>query len=153
MKTAVVTLMIATLAIAGCQDKPKTEAPTNQQTAAMPAGHPPMPGTDKVMPADAAHAGAKADPHAGLKPVELPPGTVTKKATVLQTIDADIYTYIEAKGDDGNNIWMALPKIKVDKGAKIEYPSDVPAIPKFSSKTLNRTFDNILFVPGIKILK
>lgn len=157
MKAAVITLMIATLAIAGCQDKPKTEAPTNQQTAAMPAGHPPMPGADKdgkqAMPADAAHTGAKADPHAGLKPVELPAGTVTKKATVLQTIDADIYTYIEAKGDDGKNVWMALPKIKVDKGAKIEYPSDVPAIPKFSSKTLNRTFENILFVPGIKILK
>lgn len=144
MKTAVVTVMIAALALAGCQDKPKTEAPTKPQTAEMPAGHPPV-GAQSATPAR--------DPHADMKATDIPAGVPTKKATVLQTIDADIYTYIEAKGDDGKNVWMALPKIKVDKGASIEYPSDVHAIPNFTSKTLNRTFDNILFVSGIRIKK
>ncbi|CAH2030109.1 hypothetical protein [Trichlorobacter ammonificans] len=145
MRTTVVALMIAALALAGCQDKPKTEAPTQPQAAGQPAGHPPV-----GAPMPGAPAG---DPHAGMKPADIPAGVPTKKATVVQTIDADVYTYIEAKGDDGKNVWMALPKTKVDKGASIEYPSDVPALPKFTSKTLNRTFDNILFVSGIKILK
>lgn len=144
MKTAVVTVMIAALALAGCQDKPKTEAPTKPQAAGMPSDHPPV-GGQQATPAR--------DPHADMKATDIPSGVPTKKATVLETFDADIYTYIEAKGDDGKNVWMALPKTKVDKGASIEYPSDVPAIPKFTSKTLNRTFDNILFVSGIRIQK
>lgn len=69
MKATIVTLMIAALALAGCQDKPKTEAPTNQQAAAaLPAGHPPVGGMPPAaegkpaMPKDATHAGAQADP-------------------------------------------------------------------------------------------
>lgn len=151
MRTTVVALTIAALALAGCQDKPKTEAPTKPQVAGQPAGHPPT--TGAAMPGAAMPGAPAGDPHAGMKPTEIPAGVPTKKATVVQTIDADVYTYIEAKGDDGKNVWMALPKTKVDKGASIEYPSDVPALPKFTSKTLNRTFDNILFVSGIKILK
>jgi len=143
VRTVVVALlMTAALALAGCQDKPKTEAPTN---AAMPEGHPPvgsaMPGAPGV------------DPHAGMQSTEIPDGVPTKKATVLQSIDADVYTYIEAKGEDGKNVWMALPTTKVENGATIEYPADVPAMADFSSKTLNRTFESILFVSGIKIVK
>ncbi len=83
----------------------------------------------------------------------MPKGIPTKKATVVQTIDADIYTYIEAKGDDGKTVWMAMPKISVAKGTKIEYPSNVPPLTKFASKSLNRTFDSILFLQGITIVK
>lgn len=153
MKTTVVAVMIAALALAGCQDKPRTEAPTNKQAAEMPAGHPPAAGMPAQDGKSAMPGAPQADPHADMKAVDVPAGVPTKKATVVQTIDADIYTYIEAKGEDGKNVWMALPKTKVDKGAKIEYPSDVPALPKFTSKTLNRTFDNILFVSGIRISK
>lgn len=145
MKAAVIIAMIAALAMAGCQDKPKTEAPVNQQTAAkLPEGHPPI-GDAKLDP--------KADPHAGLKATSVPKGIPTKKATVVQTIDADVYTYIEAKGDDGKTVWMAMPTVKVAKGATIEYPSNVPPITKFASKSLNKTFESILFLQGITIVK
>lgn len=153
MKTTVVTVMIAALALAGCQDKPKTEAPTSKPAAEMPAGHPPVAGMPAQDGKPAMPGAPQADPHADMKATDIPAGVPTKKATVLQAIDADIYTYIEAAGDDGKNVWMALPKTKVDKGVKIEYPSDVPALPKFTSKTLNRTFDNILFVSGIRVVK
>jgi hypothetical protein len=146
MKAAVIIGMIATLALAsGCQDKPKTEAPVNQQTAAaLPEGHPPI-GDAKLDP--------KADPHAGLKAASVPKGIPTKKATVVQTIDADVYTYIEAKGDDGKTVWMAMPTIKVAKGATIEYPTNVPPMTNFTSKTLKKTFDSILFLQGVTIVK
>ncbi|MGB4599351.1 MAG: hypothetical protein WBI04_05170 [Trichlorobacter sp.] len=146
MKAAVIIGMIATLALAsGCQDKPKTEAPAKQQAAAtLPEGHPPV-GDAKIDP--------KADPHAGLKATSVPKGIPTKKATVVQTIDADVYTYIEAKGDDGKTVWMAMPTIKVAKGAKIEYPTNVPPITNFTSKTLKKTFESILFLQGVTIVK
>lgn len=144
MKAAVIICMISTLALAGCQGKPKTEAPLNQQTAAsLPEGHPPV--GDAKAP--------KPDPHAGLKAINVPSGVPTKKATVVQTIDAAEYTYIEAKGEDGKNLWMAMPKISVPKGAMVEYPSNVPPIAKFTSKSLNKTFDKILFVQGVTIVK
>lgn len=143
MKSVVV--MIAALALFGCQDRPKTEEPAKPaSSAAMPQGHPPVAG-EAQKPAG--------DPHAGLKATEVPAGAATKKATVLQTIDADIYTYIEAKGDDGKSVWMALPKTSVAKGANIEYPVDAMPMTNFTSKTLNRTFETILFVQGIKIVK
>ena len=144
MKAAVIIGTIATLALAGCQGKPKTEAPAPQQTAAkLPEGHPPI-GDAKIDP--------KADPHAGLKAMSVPKGIPTQKATVVQTIDADVYTYIEAKGDDGKTVWMALPKISVQKGAKIEYPTSAYVVKNFSSKTLKKTFDSILFLQGINII-
>lgn len=153
MKITVVALMIATLALAGCQDKPKTEAPTNQQTAALPAGHPPvggMPGGDgkAAMPADA----AKADPHAGMKPMPIPAGVPTKSGKVLQVLDGGQYIYLEVQHDDGKKVWVASLPMKVAKGYKVKY-ADAPALPNFPSKTLNRTFDALVLSSAVEVAK
>jgi hypothetical protein len=137
-KTALVVLSIAALALAGCKDKPKTEAPAAPQQGQMPAGQP-----------GAAAPGG--DPHAGMKAQEIPAGA-GKKATVAQTMNSGGYTYVEAADEKGAKVWLALPEIKVVKGDKIEYPETPPMI-NFQSKTLKRTFEKILFVPGIRIVK
>ncbi len=146
-KTALVLLVIAALAIAGCKDKPKTEAPAAApQQSQMPAGHPgSAPGG---APGGAAPGG---DPHAGMKAQEIPAGA-GKKATVTQTMNAGGYTYVEAADDKGVKVWLALPEIKVAKGDKIEYP-ETPPLANFQSKTLNKTFEKISFIPGIRIVK
>ena len=142
-KTALVLLVIAALAIAGCKDKPKTEAPTAApQQGQMPAGQP------GAAPGGAAPGG---DPHAGMKAQEIPAGA-GKKATVSQTMNAGGYTYVEAADEKGVKVWLALPEIKVAKGDKIEYP-ETPPLSNFQSKTLNKTFEKISFIPGIRILK
>jgi len=128
-KTALVVLSIAALALAGCKDKPKTEAPVAAPGAAVPGG----------------------DPHAGMKAQEIPAGA-GKKATVTQTMNSGGYTYVEAADEKGAKVWLALPETKVAKGDKIEYPETPPMV-NFQSKTLNRTFEKILFVPGIRIAK
>lgn len=141
-KTILILLTIAALALSGCKDKPKTEAPQQPGMPAqgqMPAGH----------PGGAAAPGA--DPHAGMKAQEIPAG-VGKKATVTQTMNSGGYTYVEAADEKGQKTWMALPEIKVSVGEKIEYP-ETPPITNFQSKTLNRTFDKISFIPGIRIVK
>jgi hypothetical protein len=133
-KTTLVLLVIAALALAGCKDKPKTEAPTAApQQSQMPAGQP------------------GADPHAGMKAQEIPAGA-GKKATVTQTMNSGGYTYVEAADEKGEKVWMAMPEIKVAKGDKIEYPETPPMV-NFQSKTLNKTFEKILFIPGIRIVK
>lgn len=139
-KTALVVLSIAALAIAGCKDKPKTEAPVEatQQGQAQPGS----------APAAAAPGG---DPHAGMKAQEIPAGA-GKKATVTQTMNSGGYTYVEAADEKGVKVWLALPEVKVAKGDKIEYP-ETPPLANFQSKTLNKTFEKISFIPGIRIVK
>ena len=132
-KTALVVLSIAALALAGCKDKPKTQAPAAPQQGQVPAAQP------------------GGDPHAGMKAQEIPAGA-GKKATVSQTMNSGGYTYVEAADEKGVKVWLALPETKVAKGDKIEYPETPPMV-NFQSKTLNRTFDKILFVPGIRITK
>ncbi len=142
-KTALVIFSIAALAVAGCKDKPKTEAP--QQPA---AGAPAQPG--QMPPAGAAPAPG-GDPHAGMKAQEIPAG-VGKKGKITQTMNAGGYTYVEAADEKGQKVWLALPEIKVKVGDNIEFP-ETPPMQNFQSKTLNKTFDKIMFVPGIRIVK
>ena len=142
-KTILALLVITALAFAGCKDKPKTEAPAAApQQGQMPAGQP------GAAPGGAAPGG---DPHAGMKAQEIAAGA-GKKATVTQTMNSGGYTYVEAADEKGVKIWMALPEMKVAKGDKIEYPEAQPMI-NFQSKTLNKTFEKILFIPGIRIVK
>lgn len=159
MKVTIVALMIAALALAGCQDRPKTEAPTNQQTAgALPAGHPPVGGMppaaegQAAMPKDAVHGAAQADPHAGMKAMPVPQGVPSKTGKVLQVLDGGQYIYLEVQHDDGKKLWVAALPMKVAKGDKVKY-ADAPALPNFPSKTLNRTFDALVLTQAVEVVK
>jgi len=159
VKVTIVALMIAALALAGCQDRPKTEAPTNQQTAgALPAGHPPVGGMppaaegQAAMPKDAVHGAAQADPHAGMKVMPVPQGVPSKTGKVLQVLDGGQYIYLEVQHDDGKKLWVAALPMKVAKGDKVKY-ADAPALPNFPSKALNRTFDALVLTQAVEVVK
>jgi hypothetical protein len=142
-KTIPLLLSIAALALGGCNSKPVTEAPqkpeaTAPATGQMPPGHP-----------DIGQKGA--NPHAGMKAQVIPPG-VGKKATVTQAISKDGKTFLEVADEKGKKLWLAMPEVHVKVGNSIEYP-EAPAMEKFHSKTLNRDFENIAFVPGIRVVK
>jgi hypothetical protein len=70
---------------------------------------------------------------------------------VLETMDASIYTYMQVTSDKGP-VWLAASKTKVAKGNTISYP-DGAVMTNFNSKSLNRTFDKIIFVDRIKVEK
>lgn len=159
MKVSVIALMIAALALAGCQDKPKTEMPTNlQATGSLPLGHPPvggMPPTPEgktAMPNDAAHGNPQGDPHAGIKPMPVPQGVPSKTGKVLQVLDGGQYIYMEVQHDNGNKVWVAAMPMKVAKGDKVKY-ADSPALPNFPSKALNRTFDALVLTQAVEVVK
>jgi hypothetical protein len=134
-KTLVVMLAIVAVAAAGC--KKKEEAPKAMAPEAAPAGQ---------MPA----AAPGADPHAGLKPQEIKAGA-GHKGKVLETMDSGGYTYVQVD-ENGQKLWVAVMQTKVKVGDTVEFP-DSPPMVNFSSKTLKRTFEKIIFAPGLAVNK
>lgn len=73
------------------------------------------------------------------------------KGKVLDVIDTSMYTYLQVSGDKGP-IWLAASKTKVAKGATIGYPNGA-VMTNFYSKSLNKTFDTIIFLDKVEVLK
>ncbi len=135
MKKTLVMLAIVAVAAAGC--KKKEETPQTTAPEAAPAGQ----------QAPAAPGG---DPHAGLKPQEVKPGA-GHKGKVLETMDSGGYTYVQIE-ENGEKLWVAAMQTPVKVGDTVEFP-DSPPMVNFQSKTLKRTFDKIIFAPGLAVNK
>lgn len=73
------------------------------------------------------------------------------KGKVISSIDASIYTYIEVS-EGGKTLWLAAPTVALEKGNTVSY-SDGPVMTNFFSKTLNRTFETVIFVSKVDIIK
>jgi len=77
------------------------------------------------------------------------PAAAGKSGTVVETMNAAGYTYVQV--DTGSEkIWAAAPEFKVAVGDAVVVPEGM-VMPNYESKTLQRTFDNILFVDQILI--
>ncbi len=111
---------------------PVTDAQAQQAT--LPAGHPAM--------TQAGQAGQAVKAAKGEKPA---PPVLTGK--VVETMNAGGYTYVCLE-KDGRKSWSAVPVTKVNVGDEIELQPGVE-MGQFTSKTLNRTFENITFSPGV----
>jgi hypothetical protein len=73
------------------------------------------------------------------------------EGTVVSSIDASIYTYVEVN-DNGKTVWIAAPTVAVKKGDTIGYDEGA-VMSNFYSKSLNRTFDTVLFVGKAAVIK
>lgn len=71
----------------------------------------------------------------------------TIKGEVLETMNSGGYTYIQVKTPDGE-VWVAMPETKVEKGRQVVCNPGM-AMTNFQSKSLNRTFDTIIFSSGL----
>lgn len=94
-----------------------------------------------------------ASPHAampaGHMPITAASVTIqlTRKGKVLEVIDSPMYTYVHVTGDK-SQIWLAAYKTDIAKDDIVNY-SDGVAMSNFYSKSLNRTFDTIVFVDQV----
>ncbi len=68
---------------------------------------------------------------------------VTHSAKVIESLNSGGYTYIKVQ-EGSESYWIAMTQRAVTKGATIEY-NEQGWMQNFHSKTLNRTFDKILF--------
>lgn len=88
-------------------------------------------------PAVATEAPASATPAA--------PGPV--KGKVLETMEASGYTYVKIDDGSADGIWAAGPKSDLKVGEEIALKGG-SVMNNFSSKSLNRTFEKIIFASG-----
>ncbi|QDZ90283.1 NrfJ [Shewanella decolorationis] len=73
---------------------------------------------------------------------------VVHEGTVVDTMNGGGYTYVQIKEAD-NTFWAAGPEAEVKKGDKVAVVEQM-WMNQFTSKTLNRTFDKLLFVGQIE---
>ena len=70
-------------------------------------------------------------------------GTAPLHGKVLETMDAGPYTYLRLQTAKGET-WAAVPKVAVQKGQQVTIQGPM-TMTQFESRTLNRTFDTIVF--------
>jgi len=67
---------------------------------------------------------------------------------VVETLDSGGYTYVNIE-KDSKSTWLAIPQTKITVGKEMSFkPGSV--MNDFTSKSLNRTFDTIIFSGGIE---
>jgi len=121
-----VVLAVSAVGCKSAKQEAAAPAPASQSqpaSPAMPAGHPAVAG------GDAGQAG----------------GTLSGK--VVETMNSGGYTYVSLE-NNGKKTWIALPDTKVKVGQQLTCQPGME-MKNFTSKTLNRTFDSIIFSGGI----
>jgi hypothetical protein len=85
-------------------------------------------------------------PEMKAKKAEPAADTATLSGKVVETMDSGGYTYVclEKKG---KKTWAAVPKMKVSVGQQISLMPGAEMV-NFTSKSLNRTFESIIFSGG-----
>lgn len=73
------------------------------------------------------------------------------KGKVLNSINASIYTYVEV-ADGNKTVWLAAPTVAVKKGDTVGF-DDGSIMTNFFSKSLNRTFETLIMVNKVVVLK
>lgn len=73
--------------------------------------------------------------------------TPTYAGEVVSAIDANEYTYIEVRNQDGTR-WIAGPRIALSRGDTVRFDDGV-VMKEFHSKLLRRTFPAVMFVSGV----
>ena len=84
---------------------------------------------------------------------QTPPGAKTSQedtllsGKVVETMSAGGYTYVSLE-KNGKKTWVAVPMTEVKVGQEVTFQPGTE-MGNFTSKTLNRTFENIIFSVGI----
>ncbi len=76
-----------------------------------------------------------------------PSNIPTASGTIIETMNASGYTYMLIE-NQGKKTWVAIPAAKVEKGEMVSYYEGME-MNNFTSKSLNRTFEMVVFSPGL----
>jgi hypothetical protein len=63
---------------------------------------------------------------------------------VIETMNVPNYTYVKLMTDNGTMSWAAIPQTKIEVGQRVQI-SESLVMTKFTSPSLSRTFDSIIF--------
>ncbi len=70
------------------------------------------------------------------------------KGKIAETMNVSGYTYIRIDNGSKNEIWAAIPKTELKIGEEVSLQGGT-VMRNFSSKSLERTFDSIIFASGV----
>ena len=73
---------------------------------------------------------------------------VALQGTIVETMNTSGYTYLLLDSAKGK-VWAAIPETKLEAGATVTLAPGM-TMHAFLSQTLNRTFDTIVFSPGLE---
>jgi hypothetical protein len=71
----------------------------------------------------------------------------SRTGTVLEVINGAGYSYLHLQ-ENGTDHWVAGTQINVKKGDKVTYIENM-VMENFTSRTLNKTFDRIIFASSV----
>lgn len=71
--------------------------------------------------------------------------TAPNSGTIMELLQGGGYTYAEVQGPGGQRVWIAGATLQLKVGDRVQW-GDYSVMQNFSSKTLQRSFDQILFV-------
>lgn len=118
----------------------------------VPPGHPPVPAA-RAPEVPAGHPPTPADKGAnvpaGHPPMPVAPENLPNVGTVKESIAAGSYTYLHVARNNKEE-WLAIPRHDVPVGAEIRYAEGM-VMRDFYSRSLNRTFKQVLFVEGVTV--
>jgi len=76
-------------------------------------------------------------------------GIEAQQGTITEQFDTPDYTYLNVRTEAGEQ-WMAIAKRDISVGDSIQFSGGVP-MTDFYSKSLDRTFESILFVSNLTV--
>ena len=79
------------------------------------------------------------------------PAGVKQGGIVREIVDAEGYTYLSLEDSEKIRFWVAVPAMDVKVGDGVEIFGATP-MPNFYSKSLDKTFDTILFANSATVL-
>ncbi len=134
--------------LTGCDDKGTTTVKEVTETAA---------NAVEAKKESVTHSKGEIDTH-GAKDGEIenttqaPVATVgaIHEATIIEVIEAPPYDYIKVDSN-GKTFWAAVPQANVKAGDKVSFKEQM-WMQNFTSKTLGRTFDTLLFASNFEVM-
>lgn len=78
-------------------------------------------------------------------------GPASYQGKVLEATQAGMYTYIKVD-TDGKELWMAASAVKTNVGDTVSWTGGA-MMQNFTSKAMKKTFDQILFVDKVAVVK
>ena len=138
---------VCSLVLIACSDssdnKQAAKPADSNSPATMPPGHPPMQqnmqqGQGSMSPAQQAAIEAAKDLH--------------REGTVVEMMHAAGYTYMQVDVGADKPMWIAATMMRVQPQQKVKW-TDAAMMKNFPSKTLHRTFEEILFVSNAQVVE
>lgn len=78
-----------------------------------------------------------------------PESELRNRGRVIEAIPSNSYVYLLLSLENGEQVWLAAPRIPVESNSWVRY-SDGVVMPRFYSKKLKRNFANIIFVDRVE---